>query len=56
MITFMFAVALHALWDGVTGRAAYFLLAAVSLGWLLVELHRSNTLTWDSPSGSVRRP
>ncbi|WP_405792231.1 PrsW family intramembrane metalloprotease [Streptomyces sp. NBC_01506] len=54
VITFALAVTLHALWDGVSNRFAYFLLAAVSLGWLLVELHRSDTLTWDSPPAPTR--
>lgn len=55
VITFVFAVGLHALWDGVSGRFTYFLLAAVSLTWLFVELHRSNTLSWDGTSAPVRR-
>lgn len=60
VVTFVLAVALHALWDGVSGRLTYFLLAAVSLGWLFYELHRSDTLTWNSRAAGgrsrVRRP
>ncbi|MEV0780535.1 PrsW family intramembrane metalloprotease [Streptomyces sp. NPDC050428] len=59
VMTFVLAVALHALWDGVTGRFTYFLLAAVSLSWLLLELHRNDTLSWKGPAADetrVRRP
>lgn len=55
VVTFVLAVALHALWDGVTSRFTYFLLAAVSLGWLFYELHRSNTLTWHNAPPNARR-
>lgn len=55
VVTFVFAVALHALWDGVTNRFAYFLLAVVSLGWLLTELHRSDTLSWDRGAADRKR-
>ncbi|MEV8415612.1 PrsW family intramembrane metalloprotease [Streptomyces niveus] len=54
LVTFVFAVALHALWDGVSNRFAYFLVAAVSLSWLLAELHRSDTLSWDGRSTDPR--
>ncbi|WP_405674655.1 PrsW family intramembrane metalloprotease [Streptomyces sp. NBC_01511] len=55
LITFVFAVALHALWDGLSGRFTYFLLAVISLTWLFVELHRSDTLSWDSRPARARR-
>ncbi|MFD3520009.1 PrsW family intramembrane metalloprotease [Streptomyces sp. NPDC058653] len=54
VVTFVLAVALHALWDGVTGRFTYFLLAAISLGWLLYELHRSDTLILRGPPPQAR--
>jgi RsiW-degrading membrane proteinase PrsW (M82 family) len=39
--TFVAAVVLHALWDGLHSVAGYLALSAVSVAWLLWELHRA---------------
>ncbi|WP_033424435.1 PrsW family intramembrane metalloprotease [Actinomadura flavalba] len=43
-LTLAATVTLHACWDGIGGVAAYAVLGAVSVGWLLWELHRTRTL------------
>ncbi|WP_330172366.1 PrsW family intramembrane metalloprotease [Streptomyces sp. NBC_01498] len=55
VVTFLAAVALHALWDGTTGRFTYVLLALVSLGWLFFELHRGDTLSGEPPTADAGR-
>jgi RsiW-degrading membrane proteinase PrsW (M82 family) len=41
--TFAGAVALHALWDTIGTEIAYVVLGLISMGWLLIVLHRYRT-------------
>lgn len=41
--TFIGVVALHTLWDAFPGLLTFVVLALVSVGWLLWEMHRSRT-------------
>lgn len=43
--TFLGAVVLHTLWDSFGGLIAYLILAAISLGWLFLALHRYRTFS-----------
>jgi RsiW-degrading membrane proteinase PrsW (M82 family) len=42
--TFVGAVALHAAWDTFASLTGYLIIAAISVGWLLLEMHRLRCL------------
>ncbi|GAA2625149.1 PrsW family intramembrane metalloprotease [Actinomadura fulvescens] len=54
LATYVAAIALHTCWDGIGGLITYLVVGVISLSWLLWELHRSNTVRYDTPPAASR--